>query len=58
MARKRPASTSKASGTTKGRDIKRDTRRGDLGVPEKQLDRTRGGKTPSPGGPVPVPYPN
>jgi hypothetical protein len=30
----------------------------DLEVPEEQADEVRGGKTPSPGGPVPIPYPN
>ena len=30
----------------------------DLPVPDAELDTVRGGKTPVPGGPVPVPYPN
>lgn len=30
----------------------------DLPVPDAELDGVRGGKTPVPGGPVPIPYPN
>lgn len=31
---------------------------GDLEVSDDRLDGVRGGKTPAPGGPVPIPYPN
>jgi hypothetical protein len=30
----------------------------DLDVPDTEREDVRGGKTPSPGGPVPTPYPN
>ena len=30
----------------------------DLEVGEEEAEDVKGGKTPSPGGPVPIPYPN
>ncbi len=30
----------------------------DLDVPANEAEQVKGGKTPTPGGPVPVPYPN
>jgi hypothetical protein len=39
-------------------DAPEEERPEDIEVSETEADEVRGGKTPSPGGPVPIPYPN